>query len=108
MVMDYSKAAGLISNAEHNLFTGPFSETFIIKDLETRKTADTPGEYAGTTDKLDEKKRFYIQYYSEWQSSLDAVLEWLRTNQPWDSSLISSCETCKDQVTSLFELVRRF
>ena len=97
----------LIASFERELFTGAFSESAIKADLENRRAMDnlsTMGSWGRQTNKLSEKRNFYIETFYEVLGHIDSILEHTKS----DSSFIPRCEKCKNQANRLLDIVRNF
>jgi len=108
---DFNKIGQVIALYEENYFTGGFSEWVIKDDLQNRKSMDalsTMGSSGKQTYRLAEKKRFYVEEFSNGWNWINAALNEVRAHQPWDSMLISRCERCRDQAKKLLDIVQNF
>ena len=100
-----------ISQIEQAYFNGAFSDSVIRDDLQTRKAMDTYSTFGSTgrqTNELAKKKDFYIRDFNDVLNTIDLVINWMRDNQPGNSSFITRCENCKTQINKLLSIVRSF
>jgi len=94
----------LIVSFEREFFTGSYSESAIKADLEARRTRDNlsrMGSYGMQTNMLGEKREIYFQDF-------DLVLNHIDRISKEDTTFISRCERCKNQVNKLYDFVRDF
>ena len=99
-----------ISHCEIGYFTGPFSESAIRDDLQTRKARDSysmMGTPPHRTNFLSEKKQFYYKDFNEVEQYLGLILGMLQNTYP-AHTLIPRCERCKNQIVKLRNLVQNF
>jgi len=109
---DKEKIKEFIDKFEREYFTGPYSESSIKADLESRRAMDglsTMGSSGRQTNRLGEKRSIYIKEFNDLlDSTINPILEWAKTNCSDDTVFISSCENCKTQVNRMLDIVRNF
>ena len=92
---------------EKELFTGSFSESNVRKDLQHRKAMDmysTMGSSGRQTNELSQKKRVYIDNFTEDIQVIKAAQSHLVPSHPYYSRL----ERCKKQAEKLIDIVSNF
>jgi len=97
----------LITLFERDFFTGAFSESAIIADLEATESMDrlsTLGSSGRQTYMLSEKRNIYFQDFDYALEKIDEAID----EYQWDNEFISRCERCKNQINLLSDIVRNF
>jgi len=108
------KAKELIASYEREFLTGSFSESNIITDLEMCRTKDslsTLGSLGRQTYELSAKRNWYIETCNEVLNGINRILylEQEEINHcSEDTTFVSRCENCKNQVIKMLNIVRNF
>ena len=104
--MSFDKLVEYINRVEQVYFFGAYSEDTVRKDLQLRKNMDVRGGWQ--SNNLREKQSVYIEHFNSVLGDINFVINQVGTNRPNDSTFISRCERCKNQVNNLLEVVRSF
>jgi len=108
--MSFDDLLQYIDNVEQVYFSEVYSEEAVRKDLQTRQAYDrysTVGS-GGRTDKLGEKQGIYIRDINDSLGNINKILNAARIHRSWDSTFISKCERCQNQLNKLLAIVRSF
>ena len=104
--MDYYECNRFISQIEQTFFdSGPYGESVIIKDLQTRRAMDA---FNPSGNELSNKKKIY---YKDFETALDGiwgVIKWAYDNRQNDLVFKNRLIKCKNQLEKLQNIVRNF
>lgn len=96
---------------EEVLSTGPYSRSFVEKDLQTRKAKDrysTMGSSGRQTYELSAKKKVYEQTFDNWVSDIDHNLNYLGGENDLQKRLKALSKKVRQQIEDLRSLVREY
>lgn len=106
MDYDYYECKHFISQVEEGYFDpGPYGESFIIKDLQTRRTLDTINP---SRNEVSYKKGIYNQEFKRILDGILDVLQWAKKNHQTDLDFINRLNNCKNQLEKLQNILRNF
>ena len=103
--MAFNEIEQYVNQVEQIFFYGPFSEDTVRQDLQLRESMDIRS--GRRTNNLGEKQNVYISDINVALGTINKIIGATHIHRG-DTTFLSKCERCQNQLNKLLDIVRSF